>query len=60
MNGFAMEMGTFRKIMAIRPFAPKTKVREIESWELVKLMREINENGRADNTAKTGGQHVQA
>ena len=60
MNGFAMEMNTFLGIMARKPFAPKTKVREIEGWELVKLMKEVNENGRADNTAKTGGQHVQA
>lgn len=44
MNGFAMEMSTFRKIMAIRPFAPKTKVREIESWELVKLMKEVKQS----------------
>ena len=41
MKGFAMEARTFLAIMALKPFAPKQKVREIEGWELVKLMREV-------------------
>ncbi len=46
MNGFAMEIKTFLGIMALKPFAPKTKVREIEGWELVKLMKEVQRTGR--------------